>query len=152
MLPRKKPLPFDAHCSICQILWLTVALAWGTLKLVGLRMLSGVVGEEGAWGFGQIMPMLLAILPLWFICSSIYGLSMDSYKCKSLMYHRNQPPRCHKSPIDFARRERLHRAVRCRLRAVEYILVLQIDRTHVWNLCGCHWRLSLQLRLLSSQI
>ena len=145
-------LAFDAHCSIIQILWLTAALAWGTLKLIGLRMLSGVVGEEGAWAFGQIMPMLLTILPLWLVSSSIYGLSIDTYKCKSLIYHRNQPSRCHKSPNDFARREQLHRAVRGRLRAVEYILVLQIDRTHVWNLCGFHWRRSLQLRLPSSQI
>ena len=56
----------------CQILWLVGALAWGTLRIIALKILSNVPGE-GDWGFGQILPLLLSVLPIWSICSSIYG-------------------------------------------------------------------------------
>lgn len=57
-----------------QIFWLFGALAWGTLRLVALRTQSNALGlGEGVWGFGQTLPILLSVLPLWSIYSSIYG-------------------------------------------------------------------------------
>ena len=58
----------------CQVFWLFGGLAWGTLRLVALRTQSNALGlGEGVWGFGQTLPILLSVLPLWSIYSSIYG-------------------------------------------------------------------------------
>ena len=63
--------------STIKILWLAAALAWGSLRLIGLRYNASFDGitHEGVWGFGQILPVLLSALPLWYIVSSVYGMS-----------------------------------------------------------------------------
>ena len=49
-------------------------MAWGTLRLVALRTQPDALSlGEGVWGFGQTLPILLSVLPLWSIYSSIYG-------------------------------------------------------------------------------
>ncbi|KAL8822614.1 MAG: hypothetical protein Q9191_006652 [Dirinaria sp. TL-2023a] len=66
---------YDIGGSILwEIIWLTAALAWGSLRLVGLRYeasLLGIAGED-SWGFGQILPVLLTALPLWAMISTLY--------------------------------------------------------------------------------
>ncbi|KAL8734796.1 MAG: hypothetical protein Q9181_003040 [Wetmoreana brouardii] len=57
-----------------EIIWLAAALAWGTLRIGGLRLeanRNGIHGEN-IWGFGQILPLLLSFLPLWGIFSTVY--------------------------------------------------------------------------------
>ena len=50
-----------------------IALAWGTLRLVSLRANNGRSAED-LWGFGQIMAVMLSLLPLWTIYACIQGL------------------------------------------------------------------------------
>lgn len=67
-------LSSHANTRSSQIFWLISGLAWGTIRLVALRVQSDSLGlGEGIWGFGQILPLLLSVLPLWSIYSSIYG-------------------------------------------------------------------------------
>ena len=47
-----------------------MALAWGTLRLIGLRIEAGL-DEEDVWGFGQILP--------FFYFLSLYGLFVGRY-------------------------------------------------------------------------
>lgn len=69
---------------IWEILWLSAALVWGTLRLVGLRIQMDVP-DENLWGFGQILPLLLSILPIWCLlstsCCSGQILSAESAFC-----------------------------------------------------------------------
>ena len=48
-----------------KLFWMSVPLAWGTLRLIGLRI-GAKLHEESKWGFGQILPILLSFLPLWW--------------------------------------------------------------------------------------
>lgn len=49
-----------------------IALAWGTLRLIGLRI-GTKLQEEWKWGFGQILPILLLFLPLWSVYEQLFG-------------------------------------------------------------------------------
>lgn len=63
-------------------------MAWGTLKLIGLRLQAQNffycptssdqcfdLNEERKWGFGQILSVSLTTLPLWAIYAKIYGIT-----------------------------------------------------------------------------
>ncbi|KAI4096247.1 MAG: hypothetical protein LQ344_001073 [Seirophora lacunosa] len=55
-----------ADSIIWEILWLGAALIWGALRLVALQSQFQVPAEdEGRWGFGQVLPLLLSIFPIW---------------------------------------------------------------------------------------
>ena len=67
---------FEAICEIgnsmlWEILWLTAALVWGTLRLIQHRN-SSVLTDEDTWGFGQVLAVILSALPLWSFLSSFY--------------------------------------------------------------------------------
>lgn len=47
-----------------EILWLSMALAWGTLRLIGLRAQTPIA-DENRWGFGQVLPLMLLTVPIW---------------------------------------------------------------------------------------
>ena len=74
-------LPGPRHCfhlrwrglyfpPIKQILWLGFAFAWGTGHLFATRNLAGEAekgtSEENTWGFGQVFPVILLALPIYF--------------------------------------------------------------------------------------
>ncbi|KAL9601181.1 MAG: hypothetical protein Q9219_002681 [cf. Caloplaca sp. 3 TL-2023] len=54
------------NSMIWEIVWLGAALAWGTLRLIGLRAQSHIA-DENQWGFGQVLPLVLSVLPLWWL-------------------------------------------------------------------------------------
>ena len=58
---------------IWEILWLSAALAWGVLRLVGLRIQTQLEDEDH-WGFGQILPLLLSLLPIWCLLTTSHHL------------------------------------------------------------------------------
>ena len=71
---QKTLLSSHAKTRSSQIFWLNGGLAWGTLRLVALRTQSKSLGVgEGVWGFGQTLPIVLSVLPLWSIYSSVCG-------------------------------------------------------------------------------
>lgn len=41
-----------------------IALAWGTLRVVGFRI-GANLDEENKWSFGQLLPIILLFLPCW---------------------------------------------------------------------------------------
>ena len=57
-----------------KITWLALALAWGTMVVWRDRDEGAVSGgpeetdllEDNTWGFGQVFPLVLLILPLVF--------------------------------------------------------------------------------------
>ena len=55
-----------------EILWLSSAVAWGTLRLVGLRQDTSLVGEA-SWGFGQVLALSLCVLPIWDFLNTFFG-------------------------------------------------------------------------------
>lgn len=61
-----------SNSMLWEVVWLSAALAWGTLRLIGLRAQSNVADED-QWGFGQILPLVLSILPIWWL----FTLSFD---------------------------------------------------------------------------
>ncbi len=54
-----------------EILWLAFALAWGTRNLFNTRAYSGDK-TENTWGFGQLFPVLLLVLPLLSIVETYH--------------------------------------------------------------------------------
>ena len=64
-----------------QITWLTVALAWGTIAVLRDRdsltydqgSSQRVLSEQNAWSFGQIVPMVLLLLPFLALVEVSYG-------------------------------------------------------------------------------
>lgn len=54
-----------------EILWLSSAVAWGTLRLIGLRMDTALVGKA-SWGFGQVLALGLCVLPIWDFVNSLF--------------------------------------------------------------------------------
>ena len=56
--------------KVGQIMWLAIAIAWGTVRLVKTRNL---VSAEEIWGFGQWIPVLLVGLPLLSIFEAAQG-------------------------------------------------------------------------------
>jgi len=55
-----------------EILWLAFALAWGTENLIHTRAYN-IDDTENTWGFGQLFPVLLSVLPLLSILETYYG-------------------------------------------------------------------------------
>lgn len=64
-----------------KVYWLIVSVTWGTMKVVGLRViLSYSKQQDDSWSFGQVLPVLLLALPLinlieLFLKSIFSGLS-----------------------------------------------------------------------------
>ena len=67
-----------------QITWLTVGLAWGTITVLRDRNYFGydqddpdatqqVLSEQNAWSFGQIVPVVLLLLPFLALVEVSYG-------------------------------------------------------------------------------
>lgn len=74
------------NSMLWEIVWLSAALGWGTFRLLGLRAQWHPVGED-QWGFGQILPLVLSILPIWCLFTS----SFDARHTLSTIHV--QPPR-----------------------------------------------------------
>ncbi|KAF1913336.1 hypothetical protein BDU57DRAFT_504437 [Ampelomyces quisqualis] len=61
---------------LLEIIWLTFAIAWGTIKIWATRSAAGFnfdgkhfdenrdVSQENSWSFGQTLPLVLILLPL----------------------------------------------------------------------------------------
>ena len=73
----------DAVCCLktTKILWLGLALAWGTTKLLSTSFIS----VENTWAFGQVVPLVFLALPLLSIGNSYYG------KVKSILFSGSSP-------------------------------------------------------------
>lgn len=63
---------------IWEILWLGAALVWGALRMIGLRIQTRI-SDENKWGFGQTLPLVLSIIPIWCLLSTSYCSRHDSY-------------------------------------------------------------------------
>ena len=70
--------------TMLKITWLALASAWGTIVIWRDRghkdFLEGfttaeqiTLSEDNTWGFGQVVPLLLLILPLVSFFEAIYG-------------------------------------------------------------------------------
>ncbi|KAL8658246.1 MAG: hypothetical protein Q9226_001156 [Calogaya cf. arnoldii] len=46
-----------------ELLWLSSAAIWGTLRLAGLRRTTPL-SDEASWGFGQILALILCVIPI----------------------------------------------------------------------------------------
>ena len=67
-----------------QITWLTVALVWGTIAVLRDRntlpwgqndpdAAQRVLSEQNFWSFGQIVPVVLLLLPFLALVEVSYG-------------------------------------------------------------------------------
>ena len=125
-----------------QIISLTSAMIWGTLRLVATRTESVVAGE-GVWGFGQILPMLLSTLLLWAIDGTIYGESLQSWSLMSfevtLISQLSGLSRRSTIITSIQREHHTHRGLQG---ALPNVLVLQADHAYVWLRVGHHHWLS----------
>ncbi|KAH7120800.1 hypothetical protein B0J11DRAFT_438088 [Dendryphion nanum] len=77
-----------AESMLLEIFWLTFAVAWGTIKLYDTRQSAGYnsnsewvdankdVLEENSWSFGQILPLILLLLPI--LCMTQAYLDNDA--------------------------------------------------------------------------
>lgn len=82
---RFEPLSTDApSLTLLKITWLALAAAWGTIVVwhdrthanyvVGLSIAEqATLSEDNTWGFGQVFPLLLLILPLVSFFEVVYG-------------------------------------------------------------------------------
>ena len=76
-----------------QITWLTVALVWGTIAVLGDRNKAfsydqnGPLSEQNAWSFGQIVPVVLLLLPFLALVEVSYGESRAFHLSKVLVTH-----------------------------------------------------------------
>lgn len=52
--------------------WLVVSAIWGTIKLFQTRAAVDMVDED-SWAFGQIIPLVLLIAPLFAIVEQLYS-------------------------------------------------------------------------------
>ncbi|KAL8777319.1 MAG: hypothetical protein Q9203_002495 [Teloschistes exilis] len=89
-----KRAPFDAPLILFSIAfllinyvtrvitWLVAALAWGVLRLVGLRYKASLVPiiGENTWTFGQILPVILAAFPLCTIFTTFHNKKAEQHK------------------------------------------------------------------------
>ena len=55
-----------------KIIWLASALAWGTRNLLMARS-DAAKTEENTWGFGQMFPAILLVLPILSALETFYG-------------------------------------------------------------------------------
>ncbi len=60
------------NSMVWEMVWLSAALAWGTLRLIGLRS-PFRIADEDRWAFGQVLPLVLSVLPIWWL----FTLSCD---------------------------------------------------------------------------
>jgi hypothetical protein len=60
-----------------KLLWLTGALAWGTLRLLATWQSSHLL-EENLWGFGQVMALLLIALPFLSLSEQLFDGKFSS--------------------------------------------------------------------------
>lgn len=56
-----------------QLLWLSFSLIWGTMRLFYTRRPS----EENEWSFGQLVPVLLLLLPVLLVTEAFSGKYYD---------------------------------------------------------------------------
>lgn len=63
---------------IWEIIWLGAALAWGALRMIGLRIQTRI-SDENKWGFGQTLPLVLSVLPIWCLLSTSHCSRHDPY-------------------------------------------------------------------------
>ena len=77
-----------ANSMLWEILWLVAALAWGTLRVVGLRKLSHMPSED-SWGFGQILAVLLSAVPIWSFFSVLQEAKYDHAATNIIMGKEN---------------------------------------------------------------
>ncbi|RFU26532.1 hypothetical protein B7463_g9794, partial [Scytalidium lignicola] len=75
-----------AESMLWKMSWLLFSLAWGTVRIFNIRNLADsnvaavddsqreVVLQENFWGFGQLVPTLLLILPLLSLAEGVLGL------------------------------------------------------------------------------
>ena len=58
-----------ATSMLAEVYWLGLVLIWGTFRLIGARnfheMPPGVIEDENQWTFGQLLPVLLLISPIF---------------------------------------------------------------------------------------
>lgn len=56
---------YDLYESLLsELIWLSFSLLWGTTKIFAWRMNAPVRQYENDWGFGQLVPLLLLLLPM----------------------------------------------------------------------------------------
>lgn len=60
-----------SNSVLWEVMWLGAALAWGTLRLIGFR-LEATVQDEDSWGFGQVLPLMLSLLPVWSFFNTFF--------------------------------------------------------------------------------
>ena len=56
-----------------KIIWLLMALAWGTIRLLTKVNWNDASGEM-EWRFGQFMAVMLSTFPLWSIYTRLQGM------------------------------------------------------------------------------
>ena len=58
-----------ATSTLAEVYWLGLVLIWGTFRLIGARnfngMPPGVIEDENQWTFGQLLPVLLLLSPIF---------------------------------------------------------------------------------------
>ncbi len=80
--------------TMLKITWLALALAWGTLVVWRDRghhnymsdfdsREKHALSEDDTWGFGQIFPLVLLILPLVSFFEVVYG-TLQRYMTSSM--------------------------------------------------------------------
>ncbi|KAL8898617.1 MAG: hypothetical protein Q9207_006611 [Kuettlingeria erythrocarpa] len=57
-----------------EILWLSSAVAWGTLRLIELRIDTALVGKVN-WSFGQVLALSLCVHPVWEFSNALLDRS-----------------------------------------------------------------------------
>ncbi|KAI0887604.1 uncharacterized protein GGS22DRAFT_157575 [Annulohypoxylon maeteangense] len=94
----------SAHVTLCvwvdlwaslasDVFWLIFSLAWGTIKIKNLRVLSTrSTNQDNSWSFGQVLPVLLLALPL-ITLFELFLKSLSSEKDKAKHTTYNNPTR-----------------------------------------------------------
>ncbi|OJJ54307.1 hypothetical protein ASPSYDRAFT_50358 [Aspergillus sydowii CBS 593.65] len=63
-----------------EVLWLLFSLVWGTIRLFAVRygvQQDSDLLEESYWGFGQVIPVLLLLVPVLMFVESLSDLSSE---------------------------------------------------------------------------
>jgi hypothetical protein len=81
------------------IIWLVLAVMWG----MGVRRLIDdrhwATPPEDEWGFGQVLPILLLVLPFFTVGEVWQGMHLHIYSCAALTHVRiNQRVRENRNP------------------------------------------------------
>ncbi|KAL8748268.1 MAG: hypothetical protein Q9184_007451, partial [Pyrenodesmia sp. 2 TL-2023] len=70
-----------------EILWLSSAIAWGTLRLIELRIDTALVGKV-SWNFGQVLALSVCVHPIWEFGNSFLGQRHSGATPKSTLQPR----------------------------------------------------------------